>query len=45
MRILQSETGLLAVCFAVIILYLSPLYILGGDAHIRVHDNLDSNIA
>ncbi|MDE8564439.1 DUF6044 family protein [Anoxybacillus rupiensis] len=28
-----------------IILYLSPLYILGENAHIRVHDNLDSNIA
>lgn len=26
-------------------LYLSPLYILGENAHIRVHDNLDSNIA
>ncbi|WP_027409319.1 DUF6044 family protein [Anoxybacteroides tepidamans] len=28
-----------------LILYLSPLYILGENAHIRVHDNLDSNIA
>lgn len=26
-------------------LYLSPLFILGENAHIRVHDNLDSNIA
>ncbi len=26
-------------------LYLSPLYLLGEGAHIRVHDNLDSNIA
>ena len=29
----------------VIVLYLSPLFILGENAHIRVHDNLDSNIA
>lgn len=26
-------------------LFLSPLFILGEDAHIRVHDNLDSNLA
>jgi Protein of unknown function (DUF6044) len=26
-------------------LFLSPLFILGENAHIRVHDNLDSNIA
>ncbi|WP_053367556.1 DUF6044 family protein [Bacillus sp. FJAT-27245] len=25
--------------------YLAPLFLLGEDAHIRVHDNLDSNIA
>ncbi|KYG30844.1 DUF6044 family protein [Priestia endophytica] len=30
---------------ALLLLYVSPLYILGEDAHIRVHDNLDSNIA
>ena len=28
-----------------LILYLSPLFILGENAHMRVHDNLDSNIA
>ncbi|MBY6035821.1 hypothetical protein KUV80_04120 [Fictibacillus nanhaiensis] len=28
-----------------ILLYLAPLYILGENAHIRVHDNLDSNLA
>ena len=34
-------------CFAVIILviYVSPYFILGENAHIRVHDNLDSNLA
>jgi hypothetical protein len=33
--------------FALLIItfYLSPLIILGEDAHIRVHDNLDSNLA
>ncbi|WP_254434109.1 DUF6044 family protein [Halobacillus sp. Marseille-Q1614] len=29
---------------AVLFLYLLPYYALGGDTHIRVHDNLDSNI-
>ncbi|MFD2209264.1 DUF6044 family protein [Virgibacillus halophilus] len=28
----------------VIALYVSPYYLLGEDAHIRVHDNMDSNI-
>src|SRR3954454_755434 len=34
-------------CIAVIILaiYVSPYFILGENAHIRVHDNLDSNLA
>lgn len=32
--------GLLA-----ILIYLSPLILLGENAHIRVHDNLDSNLA
>ena len=34
-------------CIAVIILaiYVSPLFILGENAHIRVHDNFDSNLA
>lgn len=30
--------------FILIGLYLSPLFVLGENAHIRVHDNLDSNI-
>ncbi|WP_082233173.1 DUF6044 family protein [Halobacillus massiliensis] len=29
---------------AILFMYLLPYYTLGGDAHIRVHDNLDSNI-
>ena len=31
--------------FFLLILYVSPLFILGENAHIRIHDNLDSNIA
>ncbi|TCP19502.1 hypothetical protein EV207_1627 [Scopulibacillus darangshiensis] len=30
---------------AFLFLYLSPYLILGDDAHVRVHDNLDSNVA
>ncbi|MCA1031570.1 DUF6044 family protein [Bacillus timonensis] len=35
------------IIFSMIIIsvFLSPYFILGEDAHIRVHDNLDSNIA
>lgn len=35
------------IIFALILLavFLSPLFILGENAHIRVHDNLDSNLA
>lgn len=29
----------------IILLFVSPLFLLGENAHIRVHDNLDSNIA
>jgi hypothetical protein len=35
----------IVIAVAILSIYLSPLYILGEDAHIRVHDNLDSNIA
>lgn len=31
--------------FLLILIYVSPLFILGENAHIRDHDNLDSNIA
>ncbi|MFZ3589873.1 DUF6044 family protein [Bacillus sp. DJP31] len=40
-----SEQRLLFFAFLLIGLYLSPLFILGENAHIRVHDNLDSNLA
>jgi hypothetical protein len=40
-----SEQRLLFFAFLIIGIYLSPLIILGDNAHIRVHDNLDSNLA
>jgi hypothetical protein len=39
------EQRLLIIAFLIIVLCVSPLFILGEDAHIRVHDNLDSNLA
>ncbi|MDY7044692.1 DUF6044 family protein [Virgibacillus sp. M23] len=35
---------LVGIACLVIVTYLMPYYILGEDTHIRVHDNLDSNI-
>jgi hypothetical protein len=42
---MKTEKILILLAFIIIIIYLSPLFILGEHAHIRVHDNLDSNIA
>ncbi|MDF2904543.1 MAG: hypothetical protein K0S25_2181, partial [Bacillus sp. (in: firmicutes)] len=42
---MNKEKFLICLAFLIIIIYLSPLFILGENAHIRVHDNLDSNIA
>ncbi len=41
----MGEQRLLFLAFLIIGIYLSPLFILGENAHIRVHDNLDSNLA
>lgn len=41
----NNEQKLLIIAFFVIVLCVSPLFILGENAHIRVHDNLDSNLA
>jgi hypothetical protein len=41
----NNEQKLLIIAFVVIVLCVSPLFILGENAHIRVHDNLDSNLA
>ncbi|ULT56413.1 DUF6044 family protein [Neobacillus drentensis] len=43
--ILDSENKSIILAICLILLYVSPLFILGENAHIRVHDNLDSNIA
>ncbi|TXC77017.1 hypothetical protein FS935_22910 [Metabacillus litoralis] len=45
LRFFGSEKKLIIFAIITICIYLLPLYLLGGDAHIRVHDNLDSNIA
>ncbi|OOE10693.1 DUF6044 family protein [Fictibacillus arsenicus] len=44
-NIVSNEQKLLYIALTIILLYLSPLFILGENAHIRVHDNLDSNLA
>lgn len=41
----KAEKWLLIVAFIALAVFVSPLYILGENAHIRVHDNLDSNLA
>lgn len=41
----NKETIYLLIASFLLLLYVSPLFILGEDAHIRVHDNLDSNLA
>lgn len=41
----KHEQKLIVGAFILIALYLSPLIVLGEYAHIRVHDNLDSNLA
>ncbi|MFY4777347.1 DUF6044 family protein [Metabacillus sp. RGM 3146] len=42
---IKNEQILIFIAFIVICLYLAPLFILRENAHIRVHDNLDSNLA
>jgi len=44
-RTLPAEKKAAAIAALLIAVYVSPLFLLGEDAHIRVHDNLDSNIA
>ncbi len=41
----QREKKLIIFALIILALYVSPLFILGENAHIRVHDNLDSNLA
>ncbi|MGG4489136.1 DUF6044 family protein [Metabacillus idriensis] len=41
----QFDHILICLCILAIALYVAPLFILNENAHIRVHDNLDSNLA
>ncbi|WP_449537486.1 DUF6044 family protein [Ferdinandcohnia sp. Marseille-Q9671] len=41
----KSEYRLIIAALLLIVIYVSPYFILGENAHLRVHDNLDSNIA
>lgn len=41
----KRERRYIFFAFIVLAVYLSPLFILQENAHIRVHDNLDSNLA
>jgi len=41
----DKERRLIVLALLGIALFLSPYFILGENAHIRVHDNLDSNLA
>lgn len=41
----KKEQRLIVFALLALVIFVSPLFILGEDAHIRVHDNLDSNLA
>ncbi|MBT2681026.1 hypothetical protein J7E38_18710 [Bacillus sp. ISL-35] len=41
----EKENKFIILSLLVISVFVSPYFILGNDAHIRVHDNLDSNLA
>ena len=41
----KKEQRFILFALLVLVIYLSPLFILQENAHIRVHDNLDSNLA
>ncbi|MBY6273894.1 MAG: hypothetical protein CW346_17105, partial [Bacillaceae bacterium] len=41
----KKESLWAGLALGVILLYVLPYYLLGENSHIRVHDNLDSNIA
>ena len=45
MKEIKTEQRCILFAMLILALYLSPLFILQENAHIRVHDNLDSNIA
>ncbi|PLR94162.1 DUF6044 family protein [Bacillus sp. T33-2] len=41
----NNEQKLVTVAILALAIFLAPLFVLGENAHIRVHDNLDSNLA
>lgn len=41
----RSEYRLIIIALLLIVIFVSPYFILGENAHLRVHDNLDSNLA
>jgi hypothetical protein len=41
----KSEKAYRVVALFIILLWVAPYFILGDQAHLRVHDNMDSNIA
>ncbi|WHZ02182.1 DUF6044 family protein [Neobacillus sp. YX16] len=44
-RATKKELSFILFALLILTIYLSPLFILQENAHIRVHDNLDSNLA
>lgn len=34
----------LIIAVLLLVIYVTPLFILGGNSHVRIHDNLDSNV-
>ncbi|MFB1097568.1 DUF6044 family protein [Terribacillus sp. JSM ZJ617] len=40
-----ADKKAILLCVAAILVFVSPLFLRGDHAHIRVHDNLDSNLA
>ncbi|TCL45807.1 hypothetical protein EDD69_11923 [Thermolongibacillus altinsuensis] len=44
-EILKHEKKMIFFSFLAIAVFVSPYFLLGENAHMRVHDNLDSNIA
>ncbi|SDP92450.1 hypothetical protein SAMN05216565_11316 [Litchfieldia salsa] len=44
-QINHFERKLLLFALIIIVIFVSPYFILGENAHLRVHDNLDSNLA
>nr|WP_142255439.1 DUF6044 family protein [Bacillus sinesaloumensis] len=41
----RREYRLIIIALLLIVIFVSPYFILGENAHLRVHDNLDSNLA